>query len=135
MKRKASRGYKMNLDGLLEFSCRMKTTKDEEKQMENYPDLNHGLYKIKLKNYQHQSIHWMITEERSKDGMYRHFFTKSRFKDKTPYWFSPFFKILWLKRPPKVHGGILFEEMGLGKTIEILSLVNSNPSPPVKPPY
>ena len=27
------------------------------------------------------------------------------------------------------------EEMGLGKTIEILSLVNSNPSPPVKPPY
>ena len=75
----------MNLDGLLEFSCRMKTTAEEEKQMEKYPDLNHGLYKIELKDYQRQSIHWMITEERSRGGIYRHFFTKSRLMDKTPY--------------------------------------------------
>eukprot|EP00495_Collosphaeridae_sp_1-RS-2012_P006625 TRINITY_DN622_c0_g2_i3.p1 TRINITY_DN622_c0_g2~~TRINITY_DN622_c0_g2_i3.p1 ORF type:complete len:321 (+),score=62.33 TRINITY_DN622_c0_g2_i3:26-964(+) len=133
--RKAIRGFKSNLDGLLEFSCRMNTTKEEEKQMERYPDMNHGLYKIILKDYQRQTIHWMIKEERSKGGMYRHFFTKSRFEDNSPYWFSPFFKMLWLERPPTVHGGVLCEEMGLGKTIEILSLVNSNPSPPVKSQY
>ena len=40
--RRASRGFKSNLDGLMEFSCRMETTKEELEQMLQYPDNNHG---------------------------------------------------------------------------------------------
>jgi len=133
--RKSSRGFKANMDGLLEFSCRMETTPDEKRQIELYPDMNHGLHNIVLKDYQHQSIHWMIMEERSTDGIYRHFFVKGKLKNSCLFWYSPFLKALWFRRPPTVRGGILCEEMGLGKTIEIFALINSNPSPPVDSPY
>merc|ERR1712142_137676 len=84
MERKENRGFKMNLDGLLEFSCRMRTTKEEEKQLEQYPDPNHGLHKITLKDYQHQSIHWMIMEERSKGGILQTFLYQKQVQRQNP---------------------------------------------------
>ena len=46
-----------------------------------------------------------------------------------PYFYSPVFKRLSLKVQPSAAGGFLAEEMGLGKTVEVLGLVLSCPAP------
>ena len=38
---------------------------------------------------------------------------------------------LRLQKPPLVTGGLLSEEMGLGKTVEVLALILGNPRPAV----
>jgi SNF2 family DNA or RNA helicase len=43
-----------------------------------------------------------------------------------PYFFAPGLGELRLERPEQWRGGILSEEMGMGKTIEILALIQSS---------
>jgi E3 ubiquitin-protein ligase SHPRH len=42
------------------------------------------------------------------------------------YWYFPLAGELRLAEPPLVRGGMLSEEMGLGKTLEVLALVSSD---------
>ena len=117
--------YKQNNDyslvSLLDFACRYKSDGDDTNN-----DYNHGL-NISLYQYQLQSLKWMINEENHEIGFYRHLYQKGKFMDNTPFWYSPIFKKLIINEDlPKAHGGLLCEEMGLGKTIISLALISCN---------
>jgi hypothetical protein len=45
-------------------------------------------------------------------------------------WYSPVLGKISADVPDGPRGGLLCEEMGLGKTVEILALVLANPAPP-----
>lgn len=47
----------------------------------------------------------------------------------THFWFSPLFNTAAWDIPVQPRGGFLAEEMGLGKTVEVLALILSNPAP------
>ncbi|KAG2497725.1 hypothetical protein HYH03_004461 [Edaphochlamys debaryana] len=46
------------------------------------------------------------------------------------YWYSPILERLCLDVPPQPGGGFLAEEMGLGKTVEVMALTLASPAPP-----
>ncbi|GLC42798.1 hypothetical protein PLESTM_001380900 [Pleodorina starrii] len=46
------------------------------------------------------------------------------------YWYSPVFERLTMEVPAQPIGGFLAEEMGLGKTVEVMALTLANPPPP-----
>ncbi|GIL56371.1 hypothetical protein Vafri_11730 [Volvox africanus] len=46
------------------------------------------------------------------------------------YWYSPVFGCLAMNVPPQTTGGFLAEEMGLGKTVEVMALTLANPAAP-----
>ncbi|GLI60102.1 hypothetical protein VaNZ11_002121 [Volvox africanus] len=46
------------------------------------------------------------------------------------YWYSPVLKRLAMNVPPQTTGGFLAEEMGLGKTVEVMALTLANPAAP-----
>ncbi|KAG2441423.1 hypothetical protein HYH02_010011 [Chlamydomonas schloesseri] len=46
------------------------------------------------------------------------------------FWYSPVFERAALDVPPQPTGGFLAEEMGLGKTVEVMALTLANPPPP-----
>ncbi|KXZ53508.1 hypothetical protein GPECTOR_7g958 [Gonium pectorale] len=46
------------------------------------------------------------------------------------YWYSPVLRRLSREVPPQPTGGFLAEEMGLGKTVEVMALTLANPPPP-----
>ena len=63
-----------------------------------------------------------------KHGLNELFWEEWYFKDEgsQPYFFAPGLGELRLERPEQWQGGILSEEMGMGKTIEILALIQSS---------
>jgi len=128
-----------NLTGLLDFACREEMRKtdyltvEEKNNRENPYDLN-----INLHNYQIQSTSWMYRRERCKNGIYDEFAQKITTQDymRRTFYYSPDFQLVSFDPYPRVSGGILCEEMGLGKTIEMMALVNLNPcSEKLKDPY
>jgi len=134
------RKLKMNTDGILDFSQHFETTDAEEKEFDDprygNGDQRHGLKKdITLHKYQHQSINWLIKEERSRLGVARHFFHRCQFPDGQPFWYSTHFGTISFEKPARANGGLLCEEMGLGKTIEMIALQHTNPCTNVKKPY
>jgi hypothetical protein len=93
---------------------------------------------VELKPYQEQTVHWMIEEERNPRGFHRHFFRQVGFTgtDKQTHnvWYSAEFDTFYADSElPRRHGGVVCEEMGLGKTIEVIALIaaNSVPRPPL----
>ena len=89
---------------------------------------------VELREYQLQSLDRMLELEAAPGGMRHMMWTPlpSLVVGGEPAWFSPFFRAVF---PPDAcpalpKGGFLCEEMGLGKTVEVLSLVLSNPPPP-----
>lgn len=83
---------------------------------------------VTLKPYQLQSLQLMIDNEELQGGLRDHFWFKMG--DATaPYFYSPALdRVAWSVAPTS-WGGYLAEEMGLGKTVEILALVLSRPPP------
>merc|ERR1719229_506777 len=77
----------------------------------------------------------MIKEERAIHGIQRHFWQRQEFSSGDPFWYSPFFKEIRFEPPVPSRGGILCEEMGLGKTIEMLAVCNTMKPGVVKPSY
>ena len=80
-----------------------------------------------------------MAEEQAEHGTWRHHWVPLQAESvwDRPYYYSPYFacfKIRDRADPLPVRGGWLCEEMGLGKTVEILALINgtaSLPPPPV----
>merc|ERR1712228_1144344 len=116
-----------SLMGLLDFAQRNEYKVTAKNNNESF---NHGL-NVSLHDYQLQSLQWMIDEENDPLGFYRHFYKKGKFADKSSFLYSATLNNLIVNESlPVAHGGFLCEEMGLGKTIISLALINCN-----KPTY
>eukprot|EP00494_Astrolonche_serrata_P025278 UN25539 len=114
---------KTTLQGLLDFACRGKMNKSDyltEGEMNGKTASDMYGLNISLHDYQIQSVSWMMRRERSTSGAYGEFAKKITTADnlKRNFYYSPDFEIVSFDKHPRVNGGILCEEMGLGKTIE-----------------
>jgi SNF2 family DNA or RNA helicase len=94
--------------------------------------------KVELLAYQKQSLKWALERETVRGGIQRYFWTKVEYKRVTTnnkalrrnhLYFNPIFGRFKKSRPTRIHGGIIAEEMGLGKTVISLALILKNPAP------
>ena len=81
---------------------------------------------LPLMDFQRQTLAWMRDKERSERGLNGVFWEERRWADGGEYWYFPLAGELRLSEPPLVRGGMLSEEMGLGKTLEVLALVSAD---------
>ena len=81
---------------------------------------------LPMKPYQLQAIRWM----RQMEGLNLNslFWEKRAFADGGEYWFAPDLGECRLADPPAASGGLLCDEMGMGKTVELLGLVCAAPA-------
>ena len=78
---------------------------------------------MKLKRYQLQTVQWMLDMERI-DNINRLFWEERRVGGDAQYFYSPALGELRLSLPGEsFRGGMLASDMGLGKTVMILSLI------------
>jgi hypothetical protein len=82
---------------------------------------------LKMKEYQLQTLAW-IQDHESEDalpnmGLNSLFWQEIEFKDGGNFYYFPGAGELRLEKPPTVRGGIVAEQMGLGKTLEIVATV------------
>lgn len=99
---------------------------------------------LELRNYQRQVLCWMVRREQSPMCSSEPFITRGEFAGGRKYtvyrlrvllstvavgeyWYNA--KVGWASlTKPTSRGGILADEMGMGKTVEIMALVAANPS-------
>ncbi|CAM9847939.1 unnamed protein product, partial [Phaeothamnion confervicola] len=84
-----------------------------------------------LFDFQRSTVQWMLDRERDEAGINGFFWQRRDWADTaeaggSPLYYFPLAGEFRLTRPPLVRGGLLAEEMGLGKTVEILSLIVRN---------
>jgi SNF2 family DNA or RNA helicase len=85
--------------------------------------LSVNMYDFQLSTYQ-----WMLDQENSPGGLNSLFWEEWQCNDGGPYmYFFPLAGEFRLSKPPKTTGGLLCEEMGLGKTVELIALILGNP--------
>jgi SNF2 family DNA or RNA helicase len=91
-----------------------------------------GTMKVSIYPYQEQALWWMTQCETQQHEASHPLFAYKHAVDGTPYYVHKFRPIVWAVEPPKTDasfGGILADDMGVGKTIETLSLIASRPRP------
>src|SRR4051812_36570394 len=81
--------------------------------------------KLPMRRYQRESLAWMMDIEST--GWSPMTFTRFLCADGTELFWHPLTGCLSLFELPVVHGGLLCEEMGLGKTLELLALCLAKP--------
>ena len=88
---------------------------------------------VDLRDYQLQSLQRMMELEAAPGGLRHAMWVQlpTLTSGGKSVWFSPVFRIIAsnAKVPALPKGGFLCEEMGLGKTVEVLALVLANPAP------
>jgi hypothetical protein len=89
---------------------------------------------VTLRPYQQQSLQFMLEAERVEGGFRKHLWVPCSTVDGTPFWYSPLLGRVVADVPEQVSGGFNCEEMGLGKTVEILALCLANPAPALPAP-
>eukprot|EP00943_MAST-04B_sp_MAST-4B-sp1_P009028 g9028.t1 len=119
--REAPSDFSFTLPGLL---------KDQEHPGYRSIDQPDGIA-LTLKEYQRQTIAWMEDQESLSNGLNSLFWEKRQWLDSAGkhdvFYYMPSAGELRLEQPPMVWGGLLCEEMGLGKTVEIVScILNDN---------
>ena len=86
-----------------------------------------------LRDYQLQSLRSMLELEAAPGGLRDTMWMPlpGLIVDGSPAMYSPMLRVVQSAKfvPPLPKGGFLCEEMGLGKTVEVLALVLSNPAP------
>jgi SNF2-related domain len=89
---------------------------------------------VTLRPYQLQSLKFMWDEELGVGGFRRHLWVPALAVDGTPFWYSPLLGRVASTVAEQAAGGFCCEEMGLGKTVEVLALVLANPAPTLPAP-
>ena len=116
--------FKFSMPGLMKSaeSTGYPLAKDEDIPS----DLN-----VKLYDFQKSTYNWMLDQERSEGGINASFWEEWKYPEKNggSIFVFPYAGELRLLRPPHTTGGLLCEEMGLGKTVEVISLILGNPRP------
>ena len=80
--------------------------------------------KMKMKDYQLQTLQWMLDQESKPEGINGYFWKELQWDNcSQPFYYSKVLGELRIEKPPLVRGGLLCEEMGLGKTLECIALV------------
>lgn len=82
--------------------------------------------------YQRSTLQWMLDHERdTHGGLNAYFWETWIYQDAVgpddAFYYFPDAGEVRLVKPPFRTGGLLCEEMGLGKTLEVLAVVLSNP--------
>jgi hypothetical protein len=73
---------------------------------------------------QRQALAWMRDQEARPGGLNAEFWEQRSWADDgSPYFYFPLAGELRLQTPPVVTGGLLCEQMGLGKTLEMCALI------------
>lgn len=83
---------------------------------------------VDLYPFQEQTVRWMLDKEVDPYPINDYFweeryFTSSSKKKDCKFYYFPMAGELRLRKPPPTRGGMVTEEMGLGKTIEALALI------------
>jgi len=89
---------------------------------------------VTLRPYQLQSLKFMWDAEIGDGGFRRHLWVPASAVDGTPFYYSPLLGRVASEVPEQPSGGFCCEEMGLGKTVEVLALCLANPAPALPAP-
>mmetsp|Transcript_50887 Transcript_50887/g.94823 ORF Transcript_50887/g.94823 Transcript_50887/m.94823 type:complete len:919 (+) Transcript_50887:66-2822(+) len=91
---------------------------------------------VELRPYQRQSLSFMLERERAPRGFHEAVWMPFKTPSGTQLWYSPLVGALTPFSEPRTHsGGFLAEDMGMGKTVEVLALILSNPAPSPLPSF
>jgi hypothetical protein len=82
---------------------------------------------VQLYDFQRSTYQWMLDQENDPDGINGLFWEEWKYNQTSSLFYFPLAGEFRLSRPPKTNGGLLCEEMGLGKTVEIIALILGNP--------
>ena len=83
---------------------------------------------VTLHPYQKQSLKFMLDAEAAEGGFRKHFWVPLTAADGTQFWYSSLFGRTSRTVATQCSGGFCCEEMGLGKTVEVLALCLANPA-------
>lgn len=85
---------------------------------------------VSMFEFQRSTLQWMLDRERG-PSLNEYFWERRAWKDAETaeecFYYFPDAGELRLEKPPHRTGGVLCEEMGLGKTVECLALILANP--------
>lgn len=82
---------------------------------------------VQLYDFQRSTYQWMLDQENDPNGINSLFWEEWKYGGNISLFYFPLAGEFRLTRPPKTNGGLLCEEMGYGKTIEIIALILGNP--------
>ena len=82
---------------------------------------------VQLYDFQRSTYQWLLDQERDPHGINSSFWEEWKYGHNSSLFYFPLAGEFRLTRPPKTNGGLLCEEMGLGKTVEIIALILGNP--------
>lgn len=82
-----------------------------------------------LRPHQRRTYAWMRDQERLVGGINGKFFECRLFADGGTYWYSPILGELRIgaDAPPLVRGGVVADEMGMGKTLCAAAVIAAHP--------
>jgi hypothetical protein len=88
---------------------------------------------VELLPFQSQTVQWATEREQTPGGVNAFLWTKlpSIAQPNKDLYFSPILGELTVTKPLLARGGIIAEQMGLGKTVISLALILRNPAPPL----
>lgn len=95
--------------------------------------------KVELFDFQREAVGWAIERERAPGGVQSFLWTKvpngtneyisARKVTPVDLYYSPILDTFTKEKPSDVRGGIIAEQMGLGKTVISLAIILKNPAP------
>ncbi len=87
--------------------------------------------KVQLYDFQKSTYQWMLDQENAPGGINARFWQEWKYQPEHggSMFYFPEAGELRLVRPPHSTGGLLCEEMGLGKTVEVIATILGNPRP------